>query len=329
MKRLIALGTLAALFFSSTFVLNRAMSLEGGHWVWTASLRFGYMLIFLSALLAATLGARALVQVYRVFRQHWKFWIVAGSIGFGIFYSLITFSVSYAPGWIIAATWQITILATPMVLRWFGKPVPHKGMILSALIFVGVLLINLEHANSASAPDVLASFLPVLIAAFAYPIGNQLVWEAAQNGHTRIPHITHPILQNSLARVLLLTLGSIPFWIALVVFAMPPPPSTGQLVNTALIALFSGVVATSIFLSARQRCQHPYEIAAVDATQSLEVIFSLLGEIIFLQGLFPGLLGFGGIALTIVGLVAYIVSGAPKPTSKRTAPDENGCSIKT
>lgn len=314
MTRLIALGTLAALFFSSTFVLNRAMSLDGGHWVWTASLRFGYMVVFLSAMLVVTKGVQALGQVKEVFLRYWRFWIVAGSIGFGIFYSLITFSVSYAPGWIIAATWQMTILATPVVLGQFGKRVPHKGVIFTVLIFIGVLLVNLEHANSASWQEVLASFLPVLIAAFAYPLGNQMVWEATQNGHKRIPHITHPILENSIARVLLMTLGSIPFWLVLVIGVMPPPPSSGQLVNTALVALFSGVMATSIFLSARQQCRHPYEIAAVDATQSLEVIFSLIGEIIFLQGLFPGLLGISGIVLTIIGLVAYIVSGTPKET---------------
>ena len=36
-------GLAAGLFFSTTFVLNRAMSLEGGHWYWTASLRYFYM----------------------------------------------------------------------------------------------------------------------------------------------------------------------------------------------------------------------------------------------------------------------------------------------
>jgi hypothetical protein len=56
MTRLLALGTLAALFFSSTFVLNRSMSLEGGHWVWTASLRYGWMLLFLTGWLLARRG---------------------------------------------------------------------------------------------------------------------------------------------------------------------------------------------------------------------------------------------------------------------------------
>ena len=44
MLRLITYGLLAAFFFSSTFVLNRAMSLGGGHWVWSAALRYGYAL---------------------------------------------------------------------------------------------------------------------------------------------------------------------------------------------------------------------------------------------------------------------------------------------
>jgi hypothetical protein len=39
MFKLLAIGVLAALFFSSTFLLNRAMSLAGGHWVWSAGLR--------------------------------------------------------------------------------------------------------------------------------------------------------------------------------------------------------------------------------------------------------------------------------------------------
>ena len=84
MTRLIALGSLAALFFSSTFVLNRAMSLQGGHWVWTSSLRFGFMLIFLVALLLATQGKKALVDVKDVFLKHLLFWVLAGSIGFGL-----------------------------------------------------------------------------------------------------------------------------------------------------------------------------------------------------------------------------------------------------
>ena len=44
----------------------------------------------------------------------------------------------------------------------------------------------------------------------------------------------------------------------------------------------------------------------MDATQSMEMVFSLIGEIIFLGGTLPGPLGLAGVALTIIGLVAYM-----------------------
>ena len=306
MTRLVALGSLAALFFSSTFVLNRAMSLQGGHWAWTSSLRFGFMLIFLIILLLVTQGWKALADVKNIFLKHWLFWILSGSIGFGVFYSLITFSSQYAAGWVVATTWQTTILATPIVLILFGRKVPAKGLVFTGIIFIGIILVNIEHAALTSLREVLFSALPVLVAAFAYPIGNQLVWEARVGHNPRIPKIDHPILDNGFARVLLLTAGSLPFWLILLLVSSPPPPTRGQLLSTALVALLSGVIATTLFLYARHLCRQPYEISAVDATQSMEVIFSLIGEIIFLGAALPGPLGMAGVALTIIGLAAYM-----------------------
>ena len=306
MPRLIFLGSLAALFFSSTFVINRALSLQGGHWVWTASLRFGFMLLMLIVILLVTKGKQALVDVKELFFKHWLFWVISGSIGFGIFYSLITFSSQYAAGWIVATTWQTTILATPIVIALFGRKVPRNGLIFTGIIFIGIVLVNIEHAALTSLREVLLSALPVLGAAFAYPIGNQLVWESRMGHHPRLPHIQHPILENAFARVLLMTLGSLPFWVGLLFFVAPPPPTSDQLFSTALVALLSGVIATTLFLYARHLAHKPYEVSAVDSTQSLEVIFSLLGEIIFLGGVFPGWVGMTGILLTVLGLVAYI-----------------------
>lgn len=304
--RLILIGSLAALFFSSTFVINRALSLQGGHWAWTSSLRFGFMLIFLLAIILIRDGKKALSDVKDVFLKHLLFWVIAGSIGFGVFYSLITFSSQYAAGWVVATTWQTTILATPIVIALFGRKVPRSGLVFTAIIFIGIVLVNIEHAALTSVREVLFSALPVLGAAFAYPIGNQLVWESRMGHHPRLPHIQHPILDNAFARVLLLTLGSLPFWAGLLLFTSPPPPSTDQLISTALVALLSGVIATTLFLYARHLSHQPYEVAAVDSTQSLEVVFSLIGEIIFLGGTLPGWIGLAGILLTILGLIAYI-----------------------
>jgi len=305
MIRLILLGMSSAAFFSSTFVLNRAMSLAGGHWLWTASLRFGYMLVFLGGYLLCTKGRKQLAEIMSVFLRYRYFWTAAGSIGFGLFYAPLCFSASYAPGWIIATTWQVTILATPLVLIAFGRRVPLKGVLLTGLIFGGIVLVNMGHATNATAGEVLLGIIPVLVAAFAYPVGNQMVWEASQKGSRLIPHIDHPLMHDTVARILLLTIGSIPFWLALFLLVSPPPPSSGQMLSTALVALLSGVIATTIFFHARHLCSHPYEIAAVDATQSMEVVFSLIAEILFLQGAFPGPVGLAGVALTLFGLVAY------------------------
>ncbi len=306
MFRLVAIGILSAAFFSSTFILNRAMSLEGGHWVWSASLRYAFMLAFLVGGLIMAGRARVLSQILTVFRQHWIFWTVAGTTGFGFFYSLICFSASYAPGWVVATTWQTTILATPLVLLFFGKRTPYRALLFIGLIFAGIVLVNLEHAVTSSLGELLLGAVPVLIAAIVYPLGNQMVWEAQKGGHRLIPDIRDPVLGNPFARIILLTLGSVPFWILLILVTSPAAPSAGQWLNTALVALFSGVIATGLFLHARHLAANSYEISATDATQSTEVVFSLLGEVLLLGGAMPGSLGFIGIALTVTGLVFYV-----------------------
>jgi len=304
--RLVSIGILSAAFFSSTFILTRAMSLQGGHWFWSACLRYGYMLVFLAGGLVLFGNTAILSQTLRVFRRHWLFWTVAGSTGFGLFYSIICFSTTYAPGWVVATTWQTTILASPLVLFFFGKRIPPRAVLFIGIIFAGIILVNIEHAQSTSISHFLLGGLPVLIAAIAYPLGNQMVWEAQKGGHKRIPHIQDPVLENPFSRIILLTIGSIPYWLVLLLVVDPPPPSAGQWLNTALVALFSGVIATGLFLHARHLAVNAYEISAIDTTQSTEVIFALLGEVLWLGGTVPGILGLVGIVLAITGLVFYV-----------------------
>lgn len=329
MTRLIGYGLLAALFFSSTFVLNRAMSLAGGSWVWTASLRYFYTLIFIVVGFLISGRSSMLASVLRVFRKHALFWIGAGCIGFGVFYSGVSFAASYAPGWVVATTWQVTILATPVVLALFGRRVPLRGIAYTLLIFVGVLLVNLENAAQTSWHALLYGAVPVLIAAFAYPLGVHMVWEAHSGRGETIPEIDDPVLDNPFARVLLLVIGSIPWWILLVLVTRPAPPTSGQWINTALVAISSGVIATALFFHARHLSHTPYELAAVDSTQSGEVIFSLLGEVLLLGGLLPGPIGWVGIALTVVGMALYIFSQgraaghAPSEASPLFEPEES------
>lgn len=299
------LGLAAGLFFSTTFVLNRAMSLEGGHWYWSASLRYLYMVVLLGAGLAAWKGSAYRQRVRDELRRNWRFWVVSGSIGFGGFYSLLCFAADFAPGWVVATTWQLTIIATLIVLKCFGGHFAKRIGLYAGVVFAGVALVNLSNFNAADPRTLLVGALPVLAAAFCYPLGNQLVWEA-QRGRPGLPLIDNTLLDNSFTKVLLLSIGSLPFWLLLYPCTDAGLPSAGQLLNTGLVAVFSGVIATTLFLHARGRADNASKLAAVDATQSSEVIFALAGEILFLQAPLPGTTGLIGIAVTLLGLIAFV-----------------------
>ena len=305
MVRLILIGLLSGFFFSSTFVLNRIMSLGGGHWVWSASLRYAYMIVLLMLWLLIFRGASALARALGLFFNNLVFWVATGSIGFGAFYALVCFSADYAPGWIVATTWQFTIIATLVVLMAFGRRFPKRIWGFSAIVFAGVCMVNFSQAGMVGSAELINGALPVLIAAFCYPIGNQLVWEA-KIGHGRLPDISGLDLEHPFVRVLLMSLGSVPFWCLLVVVTAPPPPSSGQVLNTALVALLSGVMATSLFLFARNESKTGSQLAAVDATQSSEVIFALVGEILMVGTALPNALGVLGILVTGVGLILFV-----------------------
>jgi len=298
------IGLLAGLFFSSTFILNRAMSLEGGHWFWSASLRYGYMLLLLFIGLWCTQGLLYLKKVGREFINHALFWTICGSIGFGGFYALICFAADFAPGWVVATTWQLTIIASLVVLMFFGRSFSPRIWMFSLIVFCGVSLVNISQMENVDFQTLAAGALAVLGAAFCYPIGNQLVWEA-QNGHKKLPQVNRDLLRNAFTKVLLLTLGSLPFWGVLFILIRPAPPSGGQLISVALVALFSGFIATTLFLSARHQACNASELAAVDATQASEVIFALAGEVLFLGAALPNTTGVVGMLVTITGLLAF------------------------
>ncbi len=305
MPRLMLLGLAAGMFFSATFIFNRAISLEGGHWYWSAALRYGYMIGFLGVGISLFKGGAYFRRIVAEFRRHWWFWTLTGSIGFGGFYSLICFAADHSPGWVVATTWQLTIIASLLVLMLFGKTFSKKIWLYSFIVFSGVFLVNVSQVESGNLMALLLGTSPVLAAAFLYPLGNQLVWEAKQ-GRAGLPRLDAELLDNAFAKVLLLSVGTIPFWLLLYPFTDAVLPSQGQYLQVALVALFSGVIATSLFLSARNRADNASKLAAVDATQSSEVVFAMAGEVMFLQALLPNSLGLIGMFVACIGLIAFV-----------------------
>ena len=191
MIKLILLGLLSGAFFSSTFVLNELMSAAGGHWFWSASLRYLFMWLILTAIIVMQYGFGRIRELLTIFRQHWGFWCITGSIGFGVFYTGICYAADHAAGWVVAATFMSTVVASLLVLIVFGQRFDKKFIAYALLVFFGVVLVNISegiHAASALGADavpmkdmLLYGALPALVAAFSYPIGNQLVWQVSYN----------------------------------------------------------------------------------------------------------------------------------------------------
>lgn len=198
MVKLILLGLLAGAFFSSTFILNELMSNAGGHWFWSASLRYVFMWLIISAVIILQHGFGRIGALASIFLQHWRFWCLTGSIGFGVFYTGICYAGDHVAGWVVAATFMFTVVTSLFVLLAFGQRFDKKFIIYAFLVFIGVVLVNVSEGLRASAlADIdstpmaemlLYGALPALIAAFSYPIGNQLVWQVSHNSRKHHPH---------------------------------------------------------------------------------------------------------------------------------------------
>ncbi|MGO2124757.1 multidrug resistance efflux transporter family protein [Psychrobacter sp.] len=214
MVKLILLGLLSGAFFSSTFILNELMSAAGGHWFWSASLRYVFMWLMLTAIIVMQHGFGRIRELATIFRQHWGFWCVTGSIGFGIFYTGICYAADHAAGWVVAATFMFTVVASLLVLLVFGQRFDKKFIVYALLVFFGVVLVNISegiHAASVLGADavpmtdmLLYGALPALVAAFSYPIGNQLVWQVSYNAKNKNTELaataqaSHQIAENEL-----------------------------------------------------------------------------------------------------------------------------------
>lgn len=304
--RPIILGIFAAFFFAFTFILNASMELGGGSWIWSASLRYFFMVPFLLIIVSYRKNMRKLISQMKNRPREWFVW---SFVGFGLFYAPICFAAAYSPGWLIAGTWQITIISGALLSPLFfekietkegpieiqGK-VPWRSLTMSLLILVGIFLMQLEQAQQISISHLILGVIPVLIASFAYPLGNRKMMDVCEG---KI---------DAYERVLGMTLASLPLWLILSIYGLLTvgPPSKGQTVQSLLVAISSGVIATVLFFMATDMVRgNMQKIAAVEATQSMEVLFALLGEIVILSIVLPTVLAWIGIAIVILGMILH------------------------
>ncbi|MBT2641275.1 multidrug resistance efflux transporter family protein [Bacillus sp. ISL-41] len=305
----ILLGILAAFFFAFTFVLNQSMELSGGSWIWSASLRYIFMVPFLLAIVSARKNLKPLLMNIKHNPIPWFLW---SFVGFVLFYAPLTYAAAYSPGWLIAGTWQVTIISGALLsplfyertltnqgLVFIRAKIPFKGLGMSVIILAGILLMQFEHARHIPIEMVMLGVIPVLIASFAYPLGNRKMMEVTSGK------------LDAYQRVLGMTLASLPFWLLLALYGLLTEgvPTVNQSFQSLLVAMTSGVIATVLFFKATDLVSgNMQKLAAVEATQSMEVLFALAGEFFILSLPLPSLLSWVGIILIMLGMALHSYS---------------------
>lgn len=314
----ILIGILSSVFFATTFILNRSMDISGGSWAWSAALRYLFMIPFLIFIVYIRGNLKLLIKNMT---NNLFAWILWSFVGFVLFYAPLTFAASSGPGWLVAGTWQFTIIAGTLLSPLFydrihsgegtklvRKHIPIKSLGFSLIIFLGIILIQLEQTNGKITKELLlVGMLPVIVGAFCYPLGNRKMMEHCMGEF------------DTFQRVLGMTLASTPFWIIIAGygFVISGPPSTSQLLQTFTVAICSGVIATVLFFYATELVKdHTEKLAGVEATQSTEVIFTIIGECVFLSSPVPNTLAIIGVGLIVLGMIFH--SFASKLTFSRS-----------
>ncbi len=289
MKKALGYGILASFFFAFTFVLNRSMNLDGGYWLWSACLRYLFMLPMLAVLVWRE---HSWSQIQREILRRPKRWVLWSTVGFGFFYLPLTMASIYGQSWFVAATWQLTIVAGVLLTPLFGRAVPVKNFLMSCLVLGGIFLLQLPNIRLGATENIFMPLLLILIAAVSYPLGNRKMMILSD--------------LTTLQRVFGMTLCSMPFWLICAVVALCHAglPAGGQVVQSLAVALFSGVIATILFFKATDLVKHnPRQLAVIEATQSGEVLFTLLGGVLFLGDSMPDIWGLCGILIVVVGMI--------------------------
>ena len=296
----IALSLLSALFFTATYVFNRAAAVDGGHWAWTASLRYLFVLPLLLPLMPWQGGIAPVTKAMRAAPGAWLLW---SGIGFVLFYMLLSYAAASGPSWLIAASFQTTVVAgmlcAPLLYDDVRARIPRAALGVGVLIIAGVLLMQFGHARGTLDAKGWIALLCVVASAFAYPLGNRgLLLHLERKG----------VELNATQRVFGLTLASQPAWLALAAWAwlQVGPPSTSQLWLALGVAISAGVVATILFFQATGMVRdNATALGATEAMQAAEVLFAMLLGVAFLSEAWPRGQALAGAALVVSGIVLF------------------------
>jgi drug/metabolite transporter (DMT)-like permease len=301
----IGVALLSALFFTLTYVLNRASANEGGHWAWIASLRY---LITLPLLLPLMPWQGGIAPVWRAMRAHPMAWLACSTIGFVAFYLFLSYAASSGPSWLIAGSFQFTVVAgmlcAPLLYRDARRKVPMAALGVGGVILAGVVLLQFGYAEGRLDRAAWIALVCVLVSATLYPIGNRLLLLHLERTGEHL---------NATQRVFGMTLASQPAWILVAMFAFQQAgaPSMSQVWLAAGVALGAGIVATILFFQATGMVRDlPAALGAAEAMQAAELIFAMVLGALFLGETWPRGIALWGACLVVagIGLFAWLVS---------------------
>ena len=320
----VLLGLLSALFFTSSYVLNRAMAVGGGHWAWSASIRYVVTLPMLALLIPMQGGFR---PVLRAIRAHPLPWLLWSGIGFGLFYACMAYAADSGPSWLVAGSFQLTVIAgmllSPFIYRDERRRIPRMALALGTVVFAGVLLMQFGHFEGALDAAAWFALGCVVVSAFTYPLGNRkLMLHLEGTGESL----------TATQRVFGMTLVSQPFWFALAVWGAFEVglPSGQQLLLSVAVAFFAGVLATVLFFHATSQVRdHPTALGAVEAMQGSEILFASAIGALALGEPWPSGSSTLGALLVLCGITAFallagrarpVAGGAPLETPRLSEP---------
>ncbi len=315
----VALALLSALFFTCTYVLNRAAATAGGHWAWTACLRY---LITLPILLLVMRWQGGVAPVWRAIRRHPGPWLLWSGVGFVLFYLCLSFAAASGPSWLVAGTFQLTVIAgilcAPFLYRDARAKLPLPALAIGAVIVAGVGLMQFGHGGGALDRAGWIALACVVVSAVTYPLANRallLHLERAQS-EANAPEL------NATQRVFGMTLASQPLWWLVAAFAYghSGPPPVAQVGLAAGVALSAGVIATVLFFHATGMVRNdPTALAAAEAMQAAEILFSVLIGALWLGEAWPQGRTLAGAVIVIVGIAAISAVAARGAAGDRRA----------
>lgn len=296
----IAIALLSALFFTQTYVLNRAIASGGGHWAWTASLRY---LLTLPLLLPLMPFQGGVAPVWRALRAHPAAWLRCSGIGFVLFYVLLSYAAGSGPSWLVAGSFQFTVIAgilcAPLLYRDARRRIPRAALMVGAWMLAGVLLLQLGHAQGRLDRAGWIALACVLGAAVLYPLGNRLLLLHLERSGENL---------NAAQRVFGMTLASQPLWwlVAAYAWQQAGAPSTTQVWLAGGVALSAGVIATILFFQATGMVRdNPVALGATEAMQAAELLFTTVIGVGFLHEAWPRGIALWGALVVVVGIITF------------------------